>query len=56
MQSGFINKVAVTPANITDAKGMQHVCPDGGAIYADNACCTNHVEHVAAKKVVRFVQ
>ena len=50
MQSGLINKVAVTPANITDAKGMKHVCPDGGAIYADKAYCTSHAEHVAAKK------
>jgi hypothetical protein len=25
MQSGLINKVALTPANITDAKGLKHV-------------------------------
>lgn len=35
MQSGLINKVAITPANITDAKGLKHVCPKQGAIYAD---------------------
>ena len=32
MQSGLINKVAVTPANVTDAKGLKHVCPDSGAV------------------------
>jgi IS5 family transposase len=34
-QSGMINKVAVTPANITDAAGMKHVCPKSGMIIAD---------------------
>ena len=28
MQSGLINKVAVTPANVTDNKGFKHVCPE----------------------------
>ena len=35
MQSGLINKVAVMPANVTDAKGLKHICPNKGAIYAD---------------------
>lgn len=35
MQSGFINKIAVTPANITDAKGFKHICPRSGAAYGD---------------------
>jgi hypothetical protein len=43
------------PVNTIDAKGMQHVCPDGG-VYEDKAYCTNHAEHVAAKKIVLFVQ
>ena len=34
-QSGMINKVAVTPANTTDAYGMKHVCPKSGMIIAD---------------------
>ncbi len=34
-KSGLINKVAVTPANITDAKGFKHVCPSQGAVYAE---------------------
>ncbi len=35
MQSGLINKVAITPGNKTDAQGLEHVCPTQGAIYAD---------------------
>ena len=40
MQSGLINKVAVTPANVTDAQGFKHVCPKSGAVYADKGYCT----------------
>jgi len=34
-QSGMINKVAVTKANVTDADGLKHVCPKTGAVLAD---------------------
>jgi IS5 family transposase len=37
MGFGMINKVAITPANVTDAMGMRRVCPSRGAIYADIA-------------------
>ena len=30
-QSGLINKVAATSAEVTDAQGLAHVCPTGGA-------------------------
>ena len=50
MQSGLINKVAVTPANKTDAQGMRHVCPGQGAIYADKAYCTKGARKTAAQK------
>jgi len=50
MQSGLINKVAITPANLTDAKGMAHVCPDGGAIFADKGYCTKDAKRSAARK------
>jgi len=40
MQSGLINKVAATPANVDDAHGEKHVCPDQGAVYADKGYCT----------------
>ena len=41
MQSGMINKIAITPANVTDAQGMKHVCPSQGAIYADKGYCAS---------------
>jgi transposase, IS5 family len=50
MQSGMINKVAITPANLTDAQGMKHVCPSQGAIYADKGYCTKPAKQAAARK------
>jgi IS5 family transposase len=50
MQSGLINKVAITKANVTDAKGMKHVCPSGGAIYADKGYCVKSARITAARK------
>lgn len=35
MQSGMITKVAVTPANVTDADGAKHVLPKSGAVVGD---------------------
>lgn len=50
MQSGLINKVAITPANVTDAQGFKHVCPSQGAAYADKAYCYAPVKQAAARK------
>ena len=50
MQSGLINKVATTPANITDAQGLKHVCPTQGAIYADKGYCVSSAKKTAAIK------
>jgi transposase, IS5 family len=50
MPSGLINKVAVTSANVTDAKGLKHVCPDQGAIFADKGYCTQPAKRTAVKK------
>ena len=47
MQSGLINKVAITPANLTDGKGLSHVCPSSGAIYADKAYCVKSARHAS---------
>jgi IS5 family transposase len=49
MQSGMINKVALTKANVTDANGMQHVCPKQGAIYADKGYCVRPARIAAAR-------
>ena len=50
MQSGLINKVAITPANVTDASGFKHVCPNQGAVYADKGYCVKPAVQSAQKK------
>ena len=50
MQSGLINKVAITPANVTDAQGMKHICPTQGAIYGDKGYCTAPARTSAARR------
>lgn len=50
MQSGLINKVAVTSANIPDAKGLKNVCPNQGAVYADKGYCTRNAKKDAARR------
>lgn len=54
MQTGLINKVAVTPANITDASGLKHVSPSQGAIYADKGYCVNPAKRIAKKKGIHL--
>lgn len=54
MQSGLINKVAVTPANVTDAKAFRHVCPQSGAVYADKGYCTKPAQIAAKAKSVHL--
>ena len=50
MQSGLINKVAITPANVTDAKGLKHVCPNKGVVFADKAYCTKDAQKIIKSK------
>lgn len=47
MQSGLIDKIAITPANVTDAEGLKHVCPKSGAIYVDKGYCTTPATAIA---------
>ena len=54
MQSGLINKVAVTKANLTDAKGFKHVCPDDGAVYADKGYCVKPSDIEAKRRGVHL--
>lgn len=54
IQSGLINKVAVTPANVTDAQGFKHVCPLSGASYADKGYCTAPAKNAARAKGVHL--
>lgn len=54
MQSGLINKVAITPANVLDSKGFKHVCPNSGATYLDKGYCDIHARSAAARKGVHL--
>lgn len=54
IQSGLINKVAVTPANLTDAKGAGRVLPTRGAVYADKGYCTAPAVLAAASKGIHL--
>ena len=54
MQSGLIQKVAITPANETDAQGFKRVCPNQGAVYADKGYCTTPAVRTAAAKGVHL--
>ena len=54
MQSGLINKIAVTPANTSDATALKHICPSQGAVFADKGYCTNPAQKAAAKNNVHL--
>ncbi|WP_316359029.1 transposase [Candidatus Neptunichlamydia sp. REUL1] len=54
MQTGLINKVAITPANITDASGFKHVCPSQGASYMDKGYCISPAPRIAKAKGVHL--
>lgn len=50
----MINKVAITPANVTDSQGFKHVCPKKGAVYADKGYCTSPARIAAMTKGVHL--
>ena len=54
MQSGMINKVAITPANVIDSKGFKHVAPNQGAVYADKGYCDKNTKRAALTKGVHL--
>lgn len=47
MRLGLINKISITAANVTDAKGLKHVLPGSGAIYADKGYFTKDAKQAA---------
>jgi len=51
MQSGLINKVAITPANLSDGQGLAHICPRRGAVFGDKAYCLRSARKAAAKRM-----
>ena len=54
MQTGLINKVAVTPANVTDSSGFKHACPSQGSCYLDKGYCINPAPGIAKAKGVHL--
>ena len=50
MQSGLINKVAATSAEVTDANGLAHVCPTGGAVFGDKGYCVRPAQRTLKRK------
>jgi IS5 family transposase len=54
MQSGMINKVAITKASVIDSKGMKHVIPNSGAVYADKGYCDKNAKLATAKKNIHL--
>ena len=50
MQSGMINKVAITPANVIDSKGFKHAAPNSGVVYADKGYCDKNARQAALTK------
>lgn len=50
MQTGLINKIAITPANKTDAKGLKNICPNQGAVHGDKGYCTAPARKVTDEK------
>ena len=49
-QSGLINKIAITPANVTDAQGLKHVVPRQGAVYGDKGYCVKPARDIMEKR------
>ena len=54
MQSGMINKVAITSANVIDSKGFKHVAPNSGAAYADKGYSDKNAKQAALTKGVHL--
>lgn len=48
-KAGVITKVAVTPANVTDAQGLKNVCPDQGMNLMDKAYSTKEAQKITRK-------
>jgi len=46
MGSGLINKIAVTPANVTDQEGLKTICPDSGMVFADKQYCCRRAQEI----------
>lgn len=52
MKQGFVTKVAVTPASVTDAQALRHVVPTAGVVIADKGYDTNAAHDVLTGKAI----
>jgi len=50
MKHGLISAVAVTPANVPDARAIERICPEGGMVFGDKGYSTKAVEAVLAER------
>ena len=50
MQSGLVNKVAATSAEVTDADGLSHICPKGGAVFGDKGYCVRPAQRILKRR------
>lgn len=51
MGSGLIERIAATPANISDQEGFKHVCPrNGEMVFADKAYCLAKAQTAMEKR------
>ena len=50
MSSGLINKIAVTPANVSDQEGLKYICPNSGMVFADKQYCCRRAQEIMAAK------
>lgn len=46
MKHGLINKMAVTPANVPDARVLRNICPNGGMVLGDKGYSTKAADNV----------
>ncbi len=50
MGSGLIQKVAVTPANVSEQDALKLICPDGGMVIGDKAYCLKSAQETMIEK------
>lgn len=50
MASGMIEKVAITPANVSDAAGLKHICPRNKVVIGDKGYCVNPAKRTMARR------
>jgi len=50
MSNGLINKIAVTPANVSDSKGSVLTMPNGGMVFGDKAYCEKNAREAMKKR------